>query len=57
MASEAQRRATAKYDVTNTKKITFKFNLNTDADILEKLYSVKNKTGYIKTLIRADIQK
>lgn len=30
---------------------------NTEADILEKLSSVENKAGYIKSLIRADIAK
>lgn len=55
MASEAQLRAQAKYDAKATKQIKFKFNLTTDADILEKLDSVDNKQGYIKELIRADI--
>lgn len=57
MATQAQRLASAKYDAANTKKITFKFNLNTDADILAKLDSVPNKAGYIKALIRADMNK
>lgn len=29
----------------------------TEADIIEKLESVPNKAGYIKSLIRADIAK
>lgn len=57
MATEAQRRATAKYDAAATKKMTFKFNLTTDADILEWLNSQDNKQGYIKALIRADMAK
>lgn len=57
MASEAQKRATQKYDQNNTRRITFKFNLNTDADILEKLDAVENRQGYIKQLVRADIEK
>ena len=44
-----------KYDKTNTTQIRMKLNLKTDADILEKLESVRNKQGYIKALIRADI--
>ena len=56
MVSEAQNRAQAKYDKTNTKMIQMKLNLKTDADILEKLDSVGNKQGYIKALIRADIE-
>lgn len=45
-----------KYDQKNTQRIYLKFNLKTDADILEKLDSVKNKQGYIKDLIRKDIE-
>lgn len=56
MVSEAQNRAQAKYDKANTKMIQMKLNLKTDADILEKLASVGNKQGYIKALIRADIE-
>lgn len=57
MATEAQKAATAKYDKDNTKRISLKLNLNTDADILKKLDSEKNVQGYIKKLIRSDILK
>ena len=50
-------RARAKYDAANTRRVSFKFNLKTDKDILEKLDEVENKQGYIKALIRADIEK
>lgn len=30
---------------------------STEADLIEKLESVENKAGYIKSLIRADIEK
>lgn len=53
---EQQKRAQIKYDKANTRKITFKFNLKTDADILEKLDSVNNRQGYIKELIRNDME-
>ena len=56
-ASDAQKRANAKYDKSNTKMMSFKFNLQTDADILDRLASVPNKQGYIKELIRRDIKK
>lgn len=56
-ASDAQKRANAKYDKSNTKMMSFKFNLQTDADILDRLASVPNKQGYIKELIRQDIKK
>lgn len=55
MASEAQKRATEKYDKANTKQIMMKLNKGTDADILEKLATVGNVQGYIKELIRKDI--
>lgn len=55
MATDAQKAATAKYDKGNTKRLSLKLNLNTDADILEKLDSEKNVQGYIKKLIRNDI--
>ena len=57
MASEAQRRAVSKYDTANTRQIKIKLNLKTDADILDKLNSVENRQGYIKDLIRSDIEK
>ena len=51
-ASERQRR----FDEKNTRRIGLKLNLKTDADILEKLDSVENKQGYVKDLIRKDIE-
>ena len=53
--SPAQARAAAKYDKSNTKGVYLKFNKTTDADILEYLKSVDNVQGYIKNLIRSDI--
>ena len=53
--TEAQKRAREKYEKANTVQLHFKLNRNTDADILEKLESVGNKQGYIKSLIRKDI--
>jgi hypothetical protein len=53
--TEAQKRAREKYEKANTVQLHFKLNRNTDADILEKLDSVGNKQGYIKSLIRKDI--
>ena len=46
-----------KYEQANQKKVTFKFHLKYDADILEKLNSVPNKLQYLKNLIRADIER
>lgn len=50
-----------RYDATHTKKMTFKFNLGTDADILARFDHLKQTgesvQGYIKTLIRRDMEK
>lgn len=57
MASDAQKKAVRKYDEARTVQFKMKLNKGTDADILKKLESVDNKQGYIKSLIRADIEK
>lgn len=56
MATEARIRANAKYDSRNTKQIKLKLNLSTDADILQRLDKSGNIQGYIKSLVRADIE-
>ena len=57
MSSESQRRASRKYDDANTTRIYIKLNNNTDSDIIEHLSKLKNKQGYIKDLIKADMNK
>lgn len=57
MATEAQIKAQAKYDAANTKQFHLKLNRNTDWDVIEKLDNVPNMQGYIKRLIRADLEK
>ena len=57
MQTEAQKKAKAKYDKANTKQIMLKLNTKTDLDILIQLDSVGNKQGYIKELIRKDLNK
>jgi len=57
MASEAQAKASLKYDRENTRRLSIKLNVNTDADILKKLDEVPSKQGYIKELIRRDLAK
>ena len=51
--SEAKKR----YDKLNTKQINIKLNKRTDADILSRLKDEPNKQGYVKRLIRKDIQQ
>ena len=55
MATDAIRRAVKKYDAANTVQFHLKLNVNTDADIIEKLKAVPNVQGYLKELIKADI--
>lgn len=55
--SDAQLRAQEKYDRENTVGVYLKLNLVHDRDILAKLKRVKNRQGYIKQLIRDDIER
>jgi hypothetical protein len=60
MATEAALRAQKKYDQANKdkyKNVFIKVNRETESDIVEKLESVDNIQGYVKGLIRSDIQK
>lgn len=57
MATEAQIMAQKKYDAKNTRQLHLKLNRRTDWDVLEKLDSVPSKQGYIKQLIRADLNR
>ena len=53
--TEAQKRATIKYEAKNIVQVHLKLNKKTDADILAQLEKVESKQGYIKGLIRKDI--
>lgn len=55
--NSAQAKASAKYDKANTKGVYLKLNTKTDSDIINRLDQVDNKQGYIKELIKADIEK
>lgn len=57
MAPKKQTEYQSRYDIKNTTRIGLKLNNKTDADILEMLASVDSMQGYIKELIRADIEK
>lgn len=56
-SSDAQIRAAAKYNKENTKNIVLHLNITTDKDIIEHMNRKDNKTGYIKELIRADMER
>ena len=53
--SEAQKRATARYQRESTKSVSIRF-MPGDADILAWLDEQPNKAGYVKALIRADME-
>ena len=57
MTKESTIKAINKFNKEKTKLVNVRLNINTDADILEKLENVDSKMGYIKRLIREDIQK
>ncbi|MBQ1779315.1 MAG: hypothetical protein IIZ93_14265 [Acidaminococcaceae bacterium] len=54
--TDAKRRAIQKYDASNTKQIHLKLNIKTDADILAQLEKQSSVQGYIKNLIRKDLE-
>ena len=57
MASDAQKRASAKYDKKNTKGVYLKLNKETDADIINFLSLGGNNQGLIKSLLREYMAK
>ena len=57
MVSEARNKAQLKYNKAHTTQVTLRLNRRTDADVIELLEGLDNKQGYIKALIRADIQR
>lgn len=56
-SSEAQKRATAKYDAANTVQFKIKLNKTTDADMIDFLKSLDNRQGYLKELILQDMKR
>ena len=56
-STDAQIRASAKYNKENVKMIVLHLNITTDKDILDYLAKKDNKTGYVKDLIRADMTR
>ncbi len=54
MVSEAQKRATARYQKAKVKAVTIKF-YPAEMQLWEHLQTQENKQGYIKDLIRQDV--
>lgn len=55
--TEAQMRASMKWQKKHLTQIKFNLNNETESDIINHLDKQQNKQGYIKDLIRADIAK
>lgn len=56
MATEAQKRASAKYDKANMVQRVVRFSPY-ERDLLAHLDAQGNRAGYIKRLIREDMEK
>ena len=56
-SSEAQRKASAKYDSANTVQFKIKLNKNNDGDMIDYLKGLDNRQGHLKNLIRDDMKK
>lgn len=54
--SEAQKRATANYRKKSVKQVSVSF-YPSEADIWEHLLAQENKSGFIKDLIRKDMEQ
>ena len=57
MQTQAKKEGVKRYQKAHTTTVLIRLFHTTDADILRKLDSVENKTGYIKKLIRDDINR
>ena len=54
--TDAKRKAIKKYDAANTKQVHLKLNKKSDARLIEWLEKQDNVQGYIKRLIREDME-
>ena len=54
---QQQRKAALKYQARSIQRTVVILSRNTDKDIIAKLEQVGNMSGYIKSLIRADINR
>ena len=46
-----------RYELANLKTYTFRFNKKHDADVIAEIEKQDNKQGYVKALIRDDIDR
>ena len=57
MPSEAQKKATMKYQAKNRYSKTLILNRSTDQDLIEYIETVDNFTGLVKKLLREHMKK
>lgn len=57
LSIEKQERPQERFDKLNSKRYVLKVMTNTEADIIEQLEQQPNKAGYIKRLIREDVER
>lgn len=57
MASPAQTKATTKYIKEHTRTYVMRCNIEKDADLIAHLSEQPNVAGYLKRLVREDMQK
>lgn len=55
--AQSQRRAASRYQKENIQQMTVKLNVRTDMDIIRFLWTVPNKQGLIKRLLREEIER
>ena len=55
--SDAQIKASQKYNAKATKTVLIRLNLEKDKDIIKNLEEQESMMGYIKRLIRTDMEK
>ena len=54
---KSQTKASAKYIKNNVKRIVLNLNINTDQHMIEYMDCIENKQGYLKSLIKKDMEE
>lgn len=49
--------ANIKYNKEHTRSVTIRFMINTESDLLNHINTQPNKSGYIKSLIKKDMEE
>ena len=56
-SSDARIAANIRYNAKNVQQFKIALNKTTDKDIIDHLSTLDNKQGYVKNLIRSDMEK